>query len=154
MQTSAIEYSISLSFQCGTELNNVNNLTTCVTSGVSFLTTCGGKYLRIFIWNPASGLLKPSKKRKRMKTERPKIFLTNWFHFPQFFIYNSRYTCMKVYVYFYPLSHLHLWCIVYIYFAIYIEENFGKKLNGIFHDLALIFNYVWILVCFTSNSQF
>lgn len=74
MQTSAIEYSISLSFQCGTELNNVNNLTTCVTSGVSFLTTCGGKYLRIFIWNPASGLLKPSKKRKRMKIERPLKF--------------------------------------------------------------------------------
>ena len=49
MQTSAIGYSISLSFQRGTELNNVNNLTTCVTSGVNFLTTCGGKYLRIFI---------------------------------------------------------------------------------------------------------
>ena len=49
MQTSAIEYSKSLFFQCSTELNNVNNLTTCVTSGVSFLTTCGGKHLRIFI---------------------------------------------------------------------------------------------------------
>ena len=154
MQTSAIEYSKSLFFQCSTELNNVNNLTTCVTSGVSFLTTCGGKHSRIFIWNPARGLLKPSKKKKRMKTERTKVFLTNWFHFPQFF-----YVYVKMYMYegvclFLSLSHLHLWCMVYIFFAIYIAENFGKKWNGIFHDLALIFKSVWILVCFTSNSQF